>query len=410
MSHVMGTGMSCRSAWIRAFAVSSFAVGAAGFVGNANGGECVPPAVAPAGPRYFTVTPSASNPGLVAILMTIDTTGPACGGFIDLHPDPDLRAAGVGRILTFPIFRPTEDWGSIHVRADIIIPATTYNIQVDCGVPGTPDLSVVVPVTTPVWGDVAGAFTGSGWLPPDGTVDIVADALAVIDAFRGTATAPPIQQTDLFPQVGLPDYVIEIFDLVMVLDAFRGLAYRGDCNTNGMPDVCDLENGVSADCNGNGIPDECDPDCDDDGIPDDCDVFEDCDSDGIQDCVDLCTCTTPLDRPCICPELGECCFDGFCLADFPHDECIASGGTPECAETACRDGCLIGDFDDDGDVDSTDFENFQACFGGPDVQVGPACKPGDFDDDGDIDCDDWNGFVLAWTEVSPVPTLPGCSP
>lgn len=31
-----------------------------------------------------------------------------------------------------------------------------------------------------------------------------------------------------------------------------------DCNANGVPDVCDIANGISADCNTNGIPDECD--------------------------------------------------------------------------------------------------------------------------------------------------------
>lgn len=32
-----------------------------------------------------------------------------------------------------------------------------------------------------------------------------------------------------------------------------------DCNGNGIPDECDIENGTSEDCNGNGSPDECEP-------------------------------------------------------------------------------------------------------------------------------------------------------
>ncbi|UCD75154.1 MAG: hypothetical protein JSV91_15395 [Phycisphaerales bacterium] len=49
-----------------------------------------------------------------------------------------------------------------------------------------------------------------------------------------------------------------------------------DCNNNGIPDECDLDDGVSEDCNGNGIPDECDIahafswDENDNGIPDEC--------------------------------------------------------------------------------------------------------------------------------------------
>ncbi len=50
----------------------------------------------------------------------------------------------------------------------------------------------------------------------------------------------------------------------------------GDCNENGTPDDCDIQEGTSEDCNGNGIPDECDIadgtslDANLDGIPDEC--------------------------------------------------------------------------------------------------------------------------------------------
>src|SRR5262249_70818 len=30
-----------------------------------------------------------------------------------------------------------------------------------------------------------------------------------------------------------------------------------DCNANGIPDACDITNGISIDCNANGIPDSC---------------------------------------------------------------------------------------------------------------------------------------------------------
>ena len=43
-----------------------------------------------------------------------------------------------------------------------------------------------------------------------------------------------------------------------------------DCNNNGTADDVDIANGTSQVCNSNGIPDECDLDSDGDGIPDDC--------------------------------------------------------------------------------------------------------------------------------------------
>jgi len=69
-----------------------------------------------------------------------------------------------------------------------------------------------------------------------------------------------------------------------ILDYSDGEIYRIDpaggaldCNTNGVADGCDLQNGTSLDCNSNGIPDECDiagglPDCNANGRPDSCDI------------------------------------------------------------------------------------------------------------------------------------------
>jgi hypothetical protein len=71
----------------------------------------------------------------------------------------------------------------------------------------------------------------------------------------------------------------------------------------------------------------------------------------------------------------------------------------------------LGDFDDDGDVDSDDADTFIACFtgeeGGP---VDPGCEPGDFDLDGDIDCDDWAQLKLAWTGPGDPPVYEVCDP
>jgi len=69
-----------------------------------------------------------------------------------------------------------------------------------------------------------------------------------------------------------------------------------------------------------------------------------------------------------------------------------------------------GDFNNDGDVDHDDYQTFESCFTGPDVQFAPGCELGDFDGDADIDCDDWGQFVLAWTDPAGPPLLPDCPP
>jgi hypothetical protein len=70
---------------------------------------------------------------------------------------------------------------------------------------------------------------------------------------------------------------------------------------------------------------------------------------------------------------------------------------------------LMGDYDNDGDVDTDDLGEFETCFtgegGGP---ITPACSAGDFDLDDDIDCADFDDFLLVWTPPGDLPTLAQC--
>jgi hypothetical protein len=73
-----------------------------------------------------------------------------------------------------------------------------------------------------------------------------------------------------------------------------------DCNGNGIPDECDIDDG-EPDCNGNGVPDECDIaggfswDHDGDGVPDECQV--DCNDNGIGDMEEVAAWGTLFDDP-----------------------------------------------------------------------------------------------------------------
>jgi len=182
-----------------------------------------------------------------------------------------------------------------------------------------------------------------------------------------------------------------------------------DCNGTGIPDSCDIASGFSQDCNANTIPDECEPDCDGDGIPDACETVTDCDGDGVTDCFDLCPCTTPPGG-CLLPDIIVCRFpSGSCIAGYPRTACLDQGGIPvcddppmcpgtPCADSRCRDGCLVGDFDHDGDLDLFDVGAFQNCFGGSigdPAFVAPSAEcllQFDFDGDGDVDLADFAVF------------------
>ena len=175
-----------------------------------------------------------------------------------------------------------------------------------------------------------------------------------------------------------------------------------DCNVNGVADSCDIADCLPddlscQDCQPNGVPDECDPDCDGDGIPDDCDPPEDCDGDGFPDCSDLCLCTTP-EGACTCPEFGTCCWPAGCIPDYRRDTCIAQGGTPDCIEPLCRAGCVIGDSDEDGDLDMQDCAALVNCFTGPLGSPGyviptvECLRQFDWDEDDDVDQVDFKRF------------------
>ena len=75
------------------------------------------------------------------------------------------------------------------------------------------------------WPDVAGQFDGAAgrWPPPDGTVDIITDVIAVVDKFANRPGAPRKARADVDPC--RVDFKIQFIDIVLTLDAFRGLAY-----------------------------------------------------------------------------------------------------------------------------------------------------------------------------------------
>ncbi|MCO6437117.1 MAG: thrombospondin type 3 repeat-containing protein [Phycisphaerae bacterium] len=190
-----------------------------------------------------------------------------------------------------------------------------------------------------------------------------------------------------------------------------------DCNENGIADQCDILNCPMgdlscADCNNNVVPDECEPDCDEDGIPDACDTFDDTDEDGVPDCFDLCPLNTPA-RTCSCPLVQRCYFPslGACLTqEFSVEACLAAQGIPPCIQRPCRQGCLLGDFEVDGDVDLADIAVFQRAFTGPGgFNVQDFTIVFDANEDDDIDLEDFETVFFKSVQITcPTPPIPGC--
>ncbi len=182
---------------------------------------------------------------------------------------------------------------------------------------------------------------------------------------------------------------------------------QADCNGNLKADTCDITDGTSADCNGNTVPDDCDPDCNNNGIVDGCfddPLVPDTDADGFGDCADLCPLTTPP-LACDCPPAVCCDLRPLlpeCYVQVDWFECIdVWGGIPACMPSdLCRDGCRIGDANDNGSLDLRDWGRLQDCFSGPFDGPGYSAPSAecaswfDFDGDGDVDTADsaaWYG-------------------
>jgi len=65
---------------------------------------------------------------------------------------------------------------------------------------------------------------------------------------------------------------------------------------------------------------------------------------------------------------------------------------------------ILGDLDEDLDVDGDDAAAFEDCFG----VFEPGCAPVDFNADAVIDCTDWNQLLNAWTSADPPPEFAPC--
>jgi len=131
-------------------------------------------------------------------------------------------------------------------------------------------------------------------------------------------------------------------------------AIQLDCNSNGVPDVCDTSCaavnpltgtpcsdfpncGTLADCNGDTIPDACEPDCDADGTPDACALAAgapDCNTNGVPD---------GCEPDCNANGVADTCD----LAGGTSGDCDASGVPDEC-ELFAQTSVLSADFADVG--------------------------------------------------------------
>ncbi len=175
-----------------------------------DGSQCVGPAVEAAGGRTLLVTPQCSSLEQ-ALLVTGSAADPAVS-CLSLYVQDD------GTLGPDPVFHTPDLWGTIGVIGNEIIPNATYNVQADCGTPGSPDLSAPNSATMWPYGELE--------TPPDADVSFHDINLAVA-AFQGDFTNVTLEIADLHPCV--PNRVINFSDINLVVQAFQGTPFSDFC-------------------------------------------------------------------------------------------------------------------------------------------------------------------------------------
>ena len=123
-------------------------------------------------------------------------------------------------------------------------------------------------------------------------------------------------------------------------DACESLA---DCNTNGVQDICEIAEGLVEDCNDNSIPDDCEP-------------FIDCNS---NEMLDVCDIAGPTSSDCNYNEIPDECEDyNDCNTNGIADICdIGQGSSNDCNFNGVPDDCEPHeDCNSNGVMDSCDLE------------------------------------------------------
>jgi hypothetical protein len=192
--------------------------------------ECsaVPGAVCGLKSRYISLTPQnpivptslrvevVSAPQFPGIVGDVWSAGPEQA--VPDPPGPSLRGAP----LQCPASPHVQTWtpGCLHLWGTALVPGSTYEVR-HCDAAG--NCSAPLRIATGKWGDVVAPFGGA-------TQPNFGDVSAILDKFRGTATAPSTPRTDLVGpgspgSVNLPNQLINFADVSAGLDAFRGITY-----------------------------------------------------------------------------------------------------------------------------------------------------------------------------------------
>ncbi|MGB0716172.1 MAG: hypothetical protein ACPGXK_09855, partial [Phycisphaerae bacterium] len=149
------------------------------------GCACDTPIVASVSSRYIEIIPPPGGNAVALVVTTCDGGNPQYVGAWDAQNDLlpiDLTLDGpvdgsAARLVDDPadaLWLTPMEWGDVvWVTGSLVYPSTTFQVQADCGSPGSPSLTASADVDTWAFGDIDN----------NGTANL-GDALAAVQAFQ----------------------------------------------------------------------------------------------------------------------------------------------------------------------------------------------------------------------------------
>ncbi len=172
-----------------------------------------PPTATVIGSRYLEITAVAWKRDIA--IEVISLFGP--GGFGDMALYCiDLFVQGDGTLGPNPFYQSDQEWGTIIVGDEMLMPSVTYTVRAVDGVVGAG--AAVVMLKMWPWGDV----TGDGGVDQD-------DVDCIVDAFGGNyKCAGSFYGADLCGYGSgclPPDGFINLYDILCILRAIQGTGF-----------------------------------------------------------------------------------------------------------------------------------------------------------------------------------------
>jgi hypothetical protein len=123
-----------------------------------------------------------------------------------------------GTLTDAPVFQLIDDWGTIFVEGEEIVPDSTYEVRAECG----------------AFTSNPGSVTVNPWCDHDSDGFItIGDVLLSVEAFQGNYAHTTLEVVDIWPCA--PNRLINIDDLQWTVNTFMGQTYAD----TGCPLPCD---------------------------------------------------------------------------------------------------------------------------------------------------------------------------